>query len=176
MKNIETKRLKLRAVTRADVQSIFDNWASDSEVTKYLTWNAHEDISVTNTIMDYWLEEYKKENCYRYGIERKEDRELIGMIDVVGFHHNNPVLGYCIGRKYWNCGYMTEALQAVMKELILDGYNVIVVEAVKDNIGSNRVIIKNGFEFVGSREAELSSIKPQIVTINSYRFYVNKTT
>ena len=174
MKNIETKRLKLRALTNDDTKSIFENWANDPEVTKYLTWNPHKSISETQAIVDYWINEYKNDNCYRYGIERKEDGRLIGMIDVVGYHHNNPVIGYCMGKKYWNLGYMTEALQAVVSELVSDGYNVIVVEAVKENIASNRAIIKNGFEFVGSRETELSSIKPQIVTINSYRFYADK--
>jgi len=93
------------------------------------------------------------------------------MIDVVGFHHGNPVIGYCMGKRFWNNGYMTEALQAVVSELISDGYKEIVIEAVKDNIGSNRVIEKNGFKFVGSRESELSSVKPEMVTINSYRYY-----
>lgn len=172
MREIETKRLKLRVISNSDVPDIFNNWANDPEVAKYLTWNAHEDISVTYTVMDYWIEEYKKEKCYRYGIERKEDKELIGMIDVVGYHHGNPVIGYCSGRKFWNNGYMTEALQCVIKELIADGYREIVIEAAKDNIGSNRVILKSGFEFVGSREEKLSEIKPQIVTINSYRYYV----
>lgn len=174
MYEIETQRLKLRKISRDDTCNIFNNWASDPEVTKYLTWNAHEDISVTYAIVDYWLVEYEKENCYRYGIERKEDGELLGMIDVVGYHHGNPVLGYCLGKKYWNCGYMTETVQAIVNKLIEDGYEQIVIEAVNENIGSNRVIIKNGFKFVGSREDELSALKPWIVTINSYRFYADK--
>lgn len=171
MREIDTERLKLRMIKHDDAQDIFNNWASDPEVTRYLTWNAHEDISATYNILDYWLSEYKNENCYRYGIERKEDGELLGMIDVVGYHRGNPVIGYCIGKKYWNKGYMTEALKAVVERLIADGYSEIVVEAVEENIGSNRVILKNGFKLVASRETELSALKPQIVTINSYRFY-----
>lgn len=171
MREIDTERLKLRMIKRDDAQDIFNNWASDPEVTRYLTWNAHEDISDTYSILDYWLSEYKNENCYRYGIERKEDGELLGMIDVVGYHRGNPVIGYCIGKKYWNKGYMTEALRAVVERLIADGYSEIVVEAVEENIGSNRVILKNGFKLVARRETELSALKPQIVTINSYRFY-----
>ena len=174
MIELETRRLKLRPVNYDDVQSIFNNWASDPEVAKYVTWKAHDDISVTKSVMNYWIEEYKKENFYRYGIERKEDKELIGMIDVVGYHHGNPVLGYCIGRKYWNKGYATEALKAVMDKLIADGYNELVIEAVDENIGSNRVILKNGFKLVDTRETNLSDIKPQIVKINSYRYYANK--
>lgn len=173
MRNVETDRLKLRPVNQNDVYSIFNNWANDPEVAKYVTWKEHTDISVTNEIMDYWIAEYEKDNCYRYGIERKADGVLMGMIDVVGYHHGNPVIGYCSGRKYWNCGYMTEALCAVVNELISEGYSEIVVEAVADNIGSNQVIIKNGFKFVGCREERLSESKPQIVTINSYRYYAN---
>lgn len=173
MKRLETERLILRFITFDDVQAIFDNWASDPEVAKYVTWKVHEDISVTKAVMESWLLEYQKENCYRYGIERKEDGELMGMIDVVGYHHGNPVIGYCSGRKYWNCGYMSEALKAVVKELFSDGYKTIVIEAVDKNIGSNRVIQKAGFELVTSRCEAISQIKPEIVTINSYR--LNKT-
>ncbi len=171
MKELETERLRLRKITRDDVQTIYDNWANDPEVTKYLTWNAHSSIDDTNAIMEFWLEEYKNDNCYRYGIERKSDNELMGMIDVVGFHHGNPVIGYCSGRKFWNCGYMTEALQAVIQQLFSDGYTQIVIEAIKENIGSNRVITKAGFKFVAAREDKISSLKPQTATIYSYRLY-----
>lgn len=169
MKELSTSRLILRKITRNDVRAIYEGWANDPEVARYVTWNAHENISVTELVMDKWLEEYKNDNCYRYGIERKEDGSLIGMIDVVGYHKGNPVIGYCSGRKYWNNGYMTEALNAVVRELFSDGYETIRIEAAKDNIASNRVIEKAGFEFVGSREAQLSEIKPEVMTINSYR-------
>lgn len=174
MREIKTKRLLLRKLRKDDAESIFRNWASDSEVAKYVTWNAHKDINETKAILDIWLAEYNNDNCYRYGIENKADGELIGMIDVVGYHHGNPVIGYCSCRRYWGNGYMTEALGAVMKELAEDGYRTFVIEAAKDNVASNRVIEKNGFKLVGKREDRLSEMKPQVVTINSYRYYVEK--
>lgn len=174
MRELETERLRLRVIKSEDTKAIYENWASDPEVVKYLTWKAHEDISVTEEIMKYWLQEYEKENCYRYGIERKEDGVLMGMIDVVGYHHGDPVIGYCSGRKYWGCGYMTEALKAVMRELFSDGYETIVIEAVRENIGSNRVIEKAGFELVATREDDLSQLKSEKVVINSYRARKNK--
>ena len=108
MRELETERLRLRALRPDDVQAIYDGWASDPEVTRYLTWNPHESTEQTQSIMDYWLAEYEKEDCFRYGIERKEDRMLMGMLDVVGFVDGAPVIGYCSGRAYWNQGYMTE--------------------------------------------------------------------
>jgi len=171
MRELETARLRLRKVRADDAQAIFDNWASDDEVTKYITWNTHKSIDDTNMILGIWLKEYDNEPCYRYGIERKEDGVLMGMIDVVGFRHGNPVIGYCSGRAFWNNGYMTEALRAVVDELFSDGYETIVIEAIRENIGSNRVIQKAGFTFVGTRTEPLSRFKPQIVTINSYRLH-----
>ena len=46
-KTIETERLILRQFTVEDSQAMFENWASDDEVTKYLTWPTHtsEEIS-----------------------------------------------------------------------------------------------------------------------------------
>ncbi len=169
MKELETERLNLRFLNDDDVQAIFDGWASDPEVAKYVTWTAHDDISVTKAVLQNWLEEYKNENCYRYGIERKSDGVLMGMIDVVGYHHDNPVIGYCLGRKYWNNGYMTEACSAVIRELFSQGYDTLVIEAARDNIGSNKVIEKCGFELVATREERISQQKTEIMTINSYR-------
>ncbi|MBR1751046.1 MAG: GNAT family N-acetyltransferase [Ruminococcus sp.] len=172
MRELETARLKLRHVTENDVQDIYDCWASDPEVTKYLTWNAHKSIDETKEIMKFWLDEYKKPDRYRYGIELKDSGDLIGMIDVVGFHNGAPVIGYCSGRAYWGNGYMTEALDAVVSELFENSFDTIVIEAVDENIASNMVILKNGFTLVGSRTEPLSKDKPDnIVTINSYRLY-----
>jgi len=169
MRELETARLRLRKVRAEDAQAIFENWASDDEVTKYITWPTHQSIEDTNRILSIWLKEYENEPCYRYGIERKEDGVLMGMIDVVGFFNGRPVIGYASGRAFWNNGYMTEALRAVVKELFSDGYETIVIEAIRENVGSNRVIQKAGFTFVGTRTEPLSRFKPQIVTINSYQ-------
>ena len=168
MRELETERLKLRRIRRGDAQRIFDFWAGDPEVTKYLTWPPHESVETTKAVIERWMDEYEQPDCYRYGIELKESGELIGMIDVVGYHHGNPVIGYCSGRPAWGRGYMTEALKAVCAMLFDEGYPMIRIEAIKENIGSNRVIQKAGFTFANSRDEPQSAFKPQIVTINSY--------
>lgn len=52
MREIKTKRLLLRKLRSDDAESIFRNWASDSEVAKYVTWNVHKDINETKAILD----------------------------------------------------------------------------------------------------------------------------
>ena len=47
MRELKTERLLLRYITRADVPAIYEGWANDQEVARYVTWNAHESVSVT---------------------------------------------------------------------------------------------------------------------------------
>lgn len=57
MEKIETKRLVLRKLVKEDAKMIFEGWANYEEVTKYLTWNPHENIKVTEKILAGWLED-----------------------------------------------------------------------------------------------------------------------
>ncbi len=168
MTNLYTKRLNLRPITMNDCEQIFSCWASDKEVTKYLTWHAHKNIETTKNIVSNWISQYKNNNCYRWGIELKKTNNLIGMIDVVNHINNNPVIGYVLGKAYWNNGYMTEALKAVLDRLFCDGYSRILIEADEKNIGSNCVIRKNGFKFIKKETKQCSKLKTNIVTTNWY--------
>lgn len=165
---IKTKRLLLRAIRRNDAQDIYDNWASDPEVTKYLTWSAHESVEVTKAIVELWLEDYRNPNTYRYGIELTGYDHLIGMIDIVGYIDGCPVIGYVLRKDFWNKGYMTEAFSAVIQDLFSKGYEKILIEADVRNHGSNRVIQKCGFTFSHIETKECSDSKPEIVTVNWY--------
>ena len=166
---LSTERLVLRKLVIDDVNSIFNNWANDPEVTKYMTWKAHKSIEETKQILDIWLNEYKEPKTIRYGIVLKENNELIGAIDVVDYIDNNPEIGYCLSRKYWNKGYMTEACKAVVEYLFAIGYKTLLIEADERNIGSNRVIEKVGFKYTNKETKPCSSFKPDIITVNWYK-------
>ena len=49
---IETHRLILRPFRPADAEDMFSNWASDPEVTRFLTWPAHSSIEVTRWVLN----------------------------------------------------------------------------------------------------------------------------
>ena len=50
-REIATERLTLRRFEIEDAENMFYNWANDPEVTKYLTWPAHESVDTTETIL-----------------------------------------------------------------------------------------------------------------------------
>ena len=170
---IETNRLLLRRFVIEDADEMFDNWANDSEVTKYMTWNPHESVEQTKAILKMWIKDYEKPNTYRFAITLKQTNELIGSIDVVDYVNGYPEIGYCLSRKHWNKGYMTEALKSFVIYLSDKGYKEIVIEADVRNIGSNRVIEKCGFSFTHKEEKEhCSQFKPEPITVNWYKISI----
>lgn len=166
---IETERLVLRHFVKEDADAMFNNWANDPEVAKYMTWNPHQSVEETKCIINIWLEEYKDPKTIRYAITLKDTGEVIGGIDVPRFNNDDvPEVGYCLSRKYWNKGYMTEACTALVKYIFDLGYKEITIAADERNIGSNRVIQKCGFEFNHKEKRQCSEWKPEIVTLNWY--------
>ena len=168
---LETKRLILRPFEINDAENMFNNWAKDQEVTKYLTWCPHQSIDETVIIINKFIERANSVNLYSFGIVVKEENKLIGSIDVVGLEDGIPVIGYCMSKAYWNKGIMTEACQKIVDFLFSIGYNKIRIDAVKENIGSNRVIQKCGGVLFNTEE-EYFKQKDQTFTVNQY--YINK--
>lgn len=168
-KVIRTERLILRKVTYGDEYDIFNNYSSDEEVPKYMTWLPHSDISVTKHILNMWISDYQDNRCNRFVLVDKNSNQVIGMIDVVNYIDNKSVeIGYVLARPYWNKGLMTEACLTFIKYLFNRGYKKIEICAHVDNIGSNRVIEKCGFKFTHQEVRPMSLLKPEIVTINCY--------
>lgn len=164
-----TDNCVLRKVKKEDAEPMFRNWASDPEVTKFLTWSSHESIEVTNKVIDRWLEEEKDPKTIRFVITLKDCDEPIGIIDVVNYIDGDPEIGYCLSKKYWNQGLMTEACEAFVKYLFDIGFAKVLIKAVVENIGSNRVIEKCGFKFAHQEHLKhQSSFKPNPATINCY--------
>lgn len=167
---IETKRLILRPFELDDADTMYNSWANDEEVTKYLTWNSHKSIEQTKEILNIWVNQYKKVERINCAMVLKENNTLIGGIDVVGYLDGVPVIGYAISRKYWNQGYMTEACKALLRYLFDQGYKKIRIDAVVENIASNKVIKKCGGKLINVINEYFES-KQKTFKINQYEIY-----
>lgn len=153
---IETERLILRRFELTDAQAMFDNWASDDEVTRYMTWPTHADVSVTEQVLKDWVSHYSEKEFYQWAIELKENgSEPIGSISAMDWKENGkiPVIGYCIGRRWWHQGIMSEALGAVIG-FLFDNVGVRRIEAHHDvnNPHSGDVMRKCGMKLEEIRE------------------------
>jgi RimJ/RimL family protein N-acetyltransferase len=150
---IITDRLILRRFELTDANNMFKNWANDSEVTKFLTWETHSDIEVTKGILEEWVDEYMKPNVYHWAIELNEIREVIGGIAVFNLDEQNLSceLGYCMSKAYWGKGIMSETLEGVIDYLFSEiGLNRITAKHDTNNVASGKVMVKSGMKYEGT--------------------------
>lgn len=156
---IKTERLLLRRFKLSDAEDMFNNWANDSDVTKYLMWQPHGSIEVTKQILNDWVNSYSDDGCYNWAIVLKENGEtLVGSISVVSKNDEaqSVHIGYCMGKAWWHRGIMTEALTAVIK-FFFERVGVNRVEARHDprNPHSGGVMKKSGMKYEGTlRQAD----------------------
>ncbi|MDO5435068.1 MAG: GNAT family N-acetyltransferase, partial [Clostridia bacterium] len=131
--------------------AMFENWAHDPEVTKFLTWPAHASVGVTESLLENWVSRYTKPDFYNWAITLKDCDRPVGNISVVRVDDNisEAVIGYCLSRARWGMGIMTEALSAVMDDLFDIGF--LRVSACHDvrNPASGRVMEKAGMKTEG---------------------------
>lgn len=152
-KTIETERLILRRFKEEDAKDMFNNWASDDEVTKYLSWPTHSDIGVSKKLLEMWIDKYSSEENYNWAIEVKENKNVVGSIAFMNVDNNieSCEIGYCIGRAYWNKGLITEAFSALIEFAFKEvGFNRITGRHHVDNTASGRVIEKCGLKYEGT--------------------------
>lgn len=149
---IETDRLILRRFRSEDAEDMYANWASDPEVTRFLTWPAHSSVYVTKALLADWIPRYEDGGYFNWAMEYKNTGKVIGNISVVRLIESIDAaeMGYCMSRAYWGQGLMPEALKAVM-DYLFDTVRLNRIAACHDanNPKSGRVMEKAGMKLEG---------------------------
>lgn len=146
----ETKRLIIREFIFDDIEVVHE-YASDPLVTKYMIWgpNSEED---TRNYISLMIEQQRQvlRQDYEFAIILKETGKLIGGCAI---HTNGPrqgEFGYCFNRLFWGQGYATEAAGMILKFGFHKlGLHRIYATCRPDNIGSAKVMQKNGMKYEG---------------------------
>lgn len=161
MKRIETERLILRAFETNDAEAAFRNWTSDEQVTRFLRWPTHKDLSITRQVINDWVTDSRKPDFYQWAIVPKDVGEPIGTISVVDMNERLDLLhiGYCIGSRWWGHGFTSEAFAAVIPYLFGEvGANRIESQHDPENPASGRVMMKCGLKYEGTlRQADFNN-------------------
>ena len=151
---LETERLVLRPFRTEDAPAMFRNWASDEEVTRFLTWPAHRTEADSAAILREWTADYARKDFYQWAIVPKGNGpEPVGSISVVSLSEQTEKahIGYCIGRQWWHQGITSEAMRAVM-DFLFDEVGVQRVDSRHDprNPHSGAVMEKCGMRYEGT--------------------------
>ena len=159
-RKLETDRLILRPFVKEDAEAMYRNWASDPEVTKFLSWPTYQTADDAHEILDIWTKQYSDVTFYQWAIELQKVGEPIGSISVVNFDDRVDMveIGFCIGKPWWGQGIMTEAFQAVI-DFLFGEVGVLRIEAGHDpnNPASGAVQRKCGLKYEGTLRRSIRS-------------------
>ena len=166
-----TARMTLRAFTLQDDWAMFENWASDPEVARYMRGKAHKSVALTRQVLESWCCHGRKRS-YHWALVLSGRKQPIGSISFVTFDEKKleAEVGYTLSRKYWGKGLVPEALSAVLafgKNEI--GFSSFYAQLFEENVQSIRVLEKCGFSFCGRFEDAVTKNTVEPRTILVYR-------
>jgi len=141
-----------------DISSKYLKWMNDLEVHKY-TEQKYRKHSLIN-IRKFVKEKNKSKNDFLYGIflKRSNLNIHIGNIKLgpINFMHKTGEISYFIGEKeLWGKGYTTLAIKEIIKIAKKKGLKKLKAGLYEMNIGSKKVLEKNGFNLEGKFKSEL---------------------
>lgn len=142
---IHTERLLLRRPQPADLDPIFERYASDPDVTRYLSWPRHTALDDTRVFLGFSDMEWRQWGCGPYVVFTRDDGRLVGSTGLAFESAEVAQTGYLLARDSWGRGFATEILMAMTE--LAETLGVVRLYAVchLDNVASQHVLEKCGF-------------------------------
>jgi len=143
---LETARLRLRALQRADARAVA-RLANDRRIAENTLRIPHPYRRADAESFIRHIEESETETAFAITLEGDT---LIGICGLRMEPRKAPELGYWLGVAYWGHGYATEAARAVIDHAFDDlGLEQLEAGARVSNPASRRVLEKCGFQWTG---------------------------
>jgi ribosomal-protein-alanine N-acetyltransferase len=149
---LQTQRLILRRPRRADAALVFDAYTQDIAVARHMTWRPHKAVSETEGFISSCIEGWDSGRSRAYVLATHDSEDIpIGMLEARLLSHTIDI-GYVLGRSYWGCGLMPEAVRALCDSaLAMPHWFRVQATCDVENQASARTLEKSGFV----REARL---------------------
>jgi len=149
--SLETKRMRLRWLTDADVDALYRIF-SHPQVVRYWGAPALADRTAATALLAEIQENFQKRTSMKWGVAELETDQVIGTVTLfnLNFDNKRAEIGYGLDYNYWRKGYVTEALDALLS-YAFDVLELHRLEADVDprNEGSIRTLEKMGFQREG---------------------------
>lgn len=148
---LEAPRVRLRGLAESDVDALFGVF-SDERMMRYWSSTPMRDRTEAAELLARIQRQFAERTAFQWGIERKEDGELLGTCTLFSIHRGNlrAEIGYCLKSAHWRQGYMGEALAALI-DYAFGTLGLRRLEADVDpaNAGSLRILDRMGFRREG---------------------------
>ena len=142
---IETARLVLHRPTHSDAQAIFDGYASDPDVTRYLAWPRHTSIADTEWFLKFSDHEWTRASVGPYLVRSRADNKLLGSTGLALESVNVASTGYVFAKDASGQGYASESVRAMMELSRTLGITRLYALCHVEHRPSARVLEKAGF-------------------------------
>src|SRR5262245_24228265 len=96
-----TARLLLRPPQFGDAERIFERYASDIEVTRFLGWPRHRSVRDTEAFLEFSAYEWERWPAGPYLIMSRTDGRLLGSTGLGFETANAAITGYVLARDAW---------------------------------------------------------------------------
>ena len=145
----ETPRLVARPAATADAAAIFDDYARDPAVARYMTWRPDRSIDETLEFLRRCERVWAEGSALPWTLWMKAGGAFAGMIEM-RVDDTSANVGYALAQRWWRQGFMTEALTAIV-EWALAQPSIFRVWATCDteNIASARLLERVGMQREG---------------------------
>lgn len=159
---IQTARLELRRPAPGDCREIFDAYASDPEVTRYVGFPRHRSVDDTRAFLVFSDAEWAAWPAGPYLIHLRETGALVGGTGLKFETPQRAATGYVLARRAWGRGYATEALGAMVEVARACGVRRLYALCHHLHRASARVLEKGGFTLEGTlrRYGEFPNLSP----------------
>jgi ribosomal-protein-alanine N-acetyltransferase len=162
---IETARLVLATPVMADAAAIFERYASDAEVTRFVGWPLHQSVSDTEKFLEFSASEWARWPAGPYLIRSRLDGRLLGGTGLGFEAADRAITGYVLAKDAWGLGYATEALRTMID--VARSLGVVKLSALchPQHRPSSHVLEKCGFMRDTRRtiQAEFPNLAPGVV-------------
>ena len=145
----ETARLVARPAATADAGIIFEDYARDPSVARYMTWRPHQTVDETIEFLRRCERVWADGSAFPWTLWMKDGGAFGGMLEI-RVHETSVNVGYALARRWWRQGFMTEALTWVV-QWALEQPQIFRVWATcdVDNLASARLLERVGMEREG---------------------------
>lgn len=141
---------------------MFDRYASDPRVTRYLGWPTHRTIADTETFLTFCASEWERWPAGPFLIESRANGALLGSTGLGFETPAQATTGYVLAYDAWGFGYATEALAAMRDLAARSGVERLYALCHPGHRASARVLEKCGFLLEGTLPgyAEFPNLAP----------------
>jgi RimJ/RimL family protein N-acetyltransferase len=146
---LETRRLALRRPLAADAALIFERYATDPDVTRFVAFPRHTSVDQTRAFLRFSDAEWERWGCGPLLVFSRTNGALLGGTGLAFETPYRASTGYVFARDAWGRGYATETLTAMVDWARSLGVWRLYAECHVDHKASARVLEKCRFEREG---------------------------